>query len=129
MATKGVISIADGIAHKIVYISGQMPVSYDGELLMNSSDPAKSSIAGQTTQCINNILAILRAAKPEHAEPKPEITDIIRTTVYLTDMKNFNEMNDAYAKAFGGHKPARTTIGVKELPKGIPVEIEAIGVV
>lgn len=53
-------------------------------------------------------------------------TDYVRqTTVFLTDMANFAEMNGMYEKYFS-HKPARSCVAVKELPKGVPVEIEAI---
>ena len=54
--------------------------------------------------------------------------DIMKTTVFLTSMSDYAEMNSIYADFFGEHKPARSCVAVKELPKGAKFEIEAIGV-
>lgn len=51
---------------------------------------------------------------------------VVQVTVFLTSMDNFTEMNSVYEKYFGEHKPARSCVAVKELPKGVPVELECI---
>jgi 2-iminobutanoate/2-iminopropanoate deaminase len=53
---------------------------------------------------------------------------VVKTTVFLTDMADFTAMNEVYGKAFGSHRPARSTVAVSGLPKGVKVEIEAIAV-
>jgi 2-iminobutanoate/2-iminopropanoate deaminase len=50
----------------------------------------------------------------------------VKTTVFLTDMADFTAMNEVYARAFGNHRPARSTVAVAGLPKGVKVEIEAV---
>jgi len=75
-------------------------------------------IAAETEQVIQNLRAILVAGGSD-------LTSVVKTTVYLADMADFSSMNEVYARRFGGHKPARTTIAVKGLPLGCRVEIEA----
>lgn len=70
------------------------------------------------------MLAILQAADP-HAT----LQNVVKCTVFLTDMGNFAEMNGVYEGRFVGWRPARTCVAVRELPKGVPVEIEAVAVV
>ena len=84
-------------------------------------DPAAGGLAdgieGQTRQVFANIAAVLGDCGASFA-------DVAKATVFLTDMDNFGAMNAVYAEAFGGHKPARTTIGVAALPAGALVESE-----
>lgn len=76
-------------------------------------------VGAQTTQTLKNIEQILAAAGAG-------MNDIAKCNVYLTDMKNFGEMNEAYLKFFSGNPPARTTIGAASLALGAAVEIECI---
>jgi 2-iminobutanoate/2-iminopropanoate deaminase len=76
-------------------------------------------IAGQTRQVLQNITEILKAAGLE-------LSDVVKTTVFLVDMADFTPMNEAYAAAFGEHRPARSTVAVAALPRSARVEIEAI---
>jgi 2-iminobutanoate/2-iminopropanoate deaminase len=76
-------------------------------------------IAGQTQQVLKNINGILQAGGVE-------LSDVVKTTVFLVDMADFAAMNEAYAAAFGEHRPARSTVAVAALPRGARVEIEAI---
>jgi 2-iminobutanoate/2-iminopropanoate deaminase len=76
------------------------------------------SVDKQTAQCITNISHILTAGDSS-------LERVVKVTVFLTDMANFTEMNAVYEKYFTG-KPARSCVAVKELPKGLPVEIECI---
>jgi 2-iminobutanoate/2-iminopropanoate deaminase len=79
-------------------------------------------IAEQTQQVLRNIEGILQAAGVR-------LSDVVKTTVFLVDMADFTDMNEAYAAAFGEHRPARSTVAVAALPRGARVEIEAIAAV
>ena len=74
----------------------------------------------QTEQCLKNIATILEAAGSS-------LSKVIRCGVFLVDMNDFKKMNDVYARMFGEHRPARTTVAVTELPgPGLRVEIDAV---
>ena len=77
------------------------------------------SIADETKQCVRNLEAVLSAAGSglEH---------IVRTTIYVTNMDDFAEVNEAYGSFFLNDPPARATVGVSALPKGARVEIDCI---
>lgn len=101
---------------EIVFVSGQIPV-----------DPASGALAPgdarvQTEVVMRNIAAVLAGAGGglEH---------VVKCTVFLTDLGDFAAMNEVYARAFAGHAPARSTVGVAALPLGARVEIEAIAVI
>jgi 2-iminobutanoate/2-iminopropanoate deaminase len=90
-------------------------------------DPAKGElVAGgiveQTTRALENLRAILTAAGSGFSQ-------VIKTTVFLVDMADFTEMNEVYGRAFGNHRPARSTVAVAALPRGARVEIEVIATV
>lgn len=97
----------------LVFVSGQLPI-----------DPAtgafpEGGVAEQTRQSLLNAQAILRAAGLE-------LTDVVKTTVFLADMGDFAAMNAVYATFFSEPFPARSAVAVKTLPKGALVEIECI---
>lgn len=101
---------------RLVFVSGQ-----------GATDPATGRLAAdveaQTEQCLRNIEAILRAAGSR-------LDCVLRCGVFLADMADFPEMNAAYARVFGDHRPARTTIQAAALPgEGLRVEIDAIAYV
>lgn len=75
-------------------------------------------VAAQTTQTMRNVADRL-------GELGASLDDVVKTTCFLTDMGTFGEFNDAYAEAFGGHRPARSTVEVTALPGGMDVEVEA----
>lgn len=96
-----------------LFFSGQIPL-----------DPATGNIVGQdaesqTLQVVSNIKAVLAAAGLG-------VEDVVKTTVYLTDLQDFGVVNGVYAECFGSAAPARATIEVAALPKGALVEIEGI---
>lgn len=103
------------MAGEVVWVSGQVPLLPSGEL-------AADDVPGQTRQCLANIAAILSAAGAS-------MDDVVKTTVFMTDLGGFPEMNAVYGEAFGDVPPARATIGVAALPAGAQVEIEAVAVV
>jgi 2-iminobutanoate/2-iminopropanoate deaminase len=101
------------IANGFLYTAGQIAL-----------DPAtgqvvEGGIREQTTRVMANLKAILDAASLG-------MSNVVKTTVFLVDMADFSEMNEIYAKAFGDHKPARSTVAVAGLPRGVRVEIEVI---
>ncbi len=97
-----------------VFVSGQIPLTAIGE-------PAPGGVAEQTEQCLKNVGAVLAAAGLS-------MKDVVKTTVFMTDLSQFPAMNEAYAKRFAAPFPARATVQVSALPKGAQVEIEAIAV-
>ncbi|RDZ65791.1 reactive intermediate/imine deaminase [Haloferax sp. Atlit-12N] len=100
----------------LLYTAGQIPLTPDGELLDDED------IATQTTQSLDNVMAILE-------EAGADATDVLKTTVFLADIDDFDEMNETYATYFDEEPPARSAVEVGNLPKGVGVEIEAVAVV
>ncbi len=80
-----------------------------------------SDVATQTERVLRNLAAVLQ-------EAGSSLTKVVKTTVYLADMAEFSAMNEVYAKHFGSHKPARSTVQAAGLPKDVRVEIDAIAV-
>jgi len=100
----------------LVFTAGQIPLTPDGDLL------ADASIAEQTERALDNLVAVL-----EEAGAAP--TDVLKTTVFLADIDDFDEMNETYAGYFDESPPARSAVQAGALPKGAGVEIEAVAVV
>ncbi|MFC5368512.1 Rid family detoxifying hydrolase [Salinirubrum litoreum] len=100
----------------LLFTAGQIPLTPDGELLDDAS------IAEQTEQALDNVVAILDS---EGATPE----DVLKVTVFMDDIEDFDEMNETYATYFESAPPARSAVEVANLPKGAGVEIEAIAVV
>lgn len=102
-------TISDGL----IYTAGQIALDpASGEIV-------SGGITEQTERVFANLRAILDAAGSGFAS-------VVKTTVFLTDMADFKAMNDVYARAFGEHRPARSTVAVAGLPRGVNVEIEVI---
>jgi len=96
-----------------MFCSGQIPMDpASGELI-------EGDIAAQTTKVFENIKAILAAEEVG-------LDRVVKTTVFLADMGDFAAMNEVYAAEFGDHRPARSTVAVRTLPKNVDVEIEVI---
>ena len=99
-----------------VFVSGQIPI-----------DPATGEfVAGgigeQTERVLKNLSAVLEAAGSG-------LDKVVKTTVFLADMKEFSQMNEVYAKFFSGAPPARATVAAAGLPRDARVEIEAVALV
>lgn len=101
-------------AGDLVFVSGQIPLKTDGVLV-------DGTLAEQTQQCLTNILEVLLAAGLT-------MDCVVKTTVYMTDLGRFSEMNEVYARRFKAPFPARATVQVSALPKGAAVEIDAVAV-
>ena len=99
-------------ANGMVYTSGQIALTPAGEMLTGD-------VTAQTKQVLSNLAAVLDAAGSG-------LDRVVKTTIFLAEMDDFATVNAVYAEVFGDHKPARSTVAVKTLPKNALVEIEAI---
>ncbi|KAF4464855.1 hypothetical protein FALBO_8287 [Fusarium albosuccineum] len=95
----------------MIYCSGQIPLTPAGDLV-------QGSITEQTAQACKNAQAVLE-------EAGSSIAKVVKTTIFISDMAHFGELNTEYEKWFS-HKPARSCVAVKTLPKNVDVEIEVI---
>lgn len=89
-----------------------------GQIGLRDGAIVNGGVKAQTVQALANLRTVLEG---EGAS----LTDVVKTTVFLTDMADFAAMNEEYAAAFGDHRPARSTVGVAALPLGAVVEVEA----
>ena len=97
----------------LVFLSGQVPIDpKTGELV-------GGDIAAQTVRVLDNLAAVLAASGAA-------FDDVVKTTIYLVDLGDFQVVNQTYAKRFSAAPPARATVQVSALPKGARVEIDAI---
>ena len=114
-APKAIGAYSQGVIFgNLIFTSGQIALTPQ----MKMQD---GGIEAQTTQVLQNIGAILK-------EAGAGFESVVKTTVFLTDMSNFEAFNKIYESFFGENKPARSTVGVSSLPKNAMVEIEAIAV-
>ncbi len=97
----------------MVFLSGQIPIDpATGEVI-------SGGIKEQTKRVFDNLTAVIK-------ESGLLIDDVVKVTVYMTDLGEFALMNEVYALFFNEPYPARATVGVKELPKGVSVEVDAV---
>ena len=99
----------------MLYSSGQIALTPEGELI-------DGGIREQTRQVLNNLSAVLEAAGTS-------LQQVVKTTIFLADMDDFAAVNEIYAEFFGAHRPARSTVAVRTLPKNVLVEIDCIATV
>ena len=97
----------------LVFCSGQIPLDPMTGVFVSGG------VEAQAEQALRNLGAVLEAAGCSYA-------DVVKTTVFLTDMNDFAAVNAVYAKFFGGDCPARSAVQVGALPKGALVEVEAV---
>jgi len=100
----------------VLITAGQLPLTTDGELLTDAS------VAEQTRQCLKNVEAIVES-------DGGSLDDLLKTTVFLDEIDDFDEFNEAYSEFFESDPPARSAVGIDAVPKGAALEIEAIAVV
>lgn len=98
---------------KFLFISGQIPINPD------TNETVKGSIEDQTTQVISNIKAILESAGMD-------LGDVVKTTLFLKSLEDFDKVNNVYKIYFKDNPPARSTVEVSRLPKDANIEIEVI---
>jgi 2-iminobutanoate/2-iminopropanoate deaminase len=101
------------LAGGFMFVSGQIPLD------PHTNELVEGGIEAQTEQVLKNLLAVLKEAKmgPEH---------VVKTTVFLSDLKDFAKMNEVYARYLGKEPPARSTVQAAGLPRGVKVEIDVI---
>ncbi len=97
----------------LVYVSGQLPIDPEDETLF------LETVEEQTIQTLKNVQAVLEGANSDKSL-------VIKSTVYISDISIWAQVNQVYAEFFGDHKPARAAVPTKHLPKGYLVEIEVI---
>lgn len=98
-----------------LFLSGQIPINPE------TGEVEAKDIVGQTNQVMKNIAAILESEGLT-------LNNIVKTTIFITDMNQFAQLNEEYARHLGEHRPARSTVEVSRLPKDVLVEIEVIAV-
>ena len=103
------------VAGELVYCAGQVALD------PATGEAVSGDVRLQTARALDNLAAVLAAAGSDLAH-------VVKTTVYLADFTEFAAMNEVYAARFGDHRPARATVGVAALPKGLRVEIECVAV-
>ena len=101
------------VHNNLVYVSGQLPIDPE------SGEKRIGSIEEQTEQALKNLSEILKAAGSS-------LNQVIKTTVYISDIELWNRVNAVYARFFGGHRPARAVVPTKNLHFGFQIEVEAI---
>jgi 2-iminobutanoate/2-iminopropanoate deaminase len=99
----------------VIYISGQLPID------PSTGEKRIGSIEEQTEQAIANVESILIAAGSD-------LSHVLKTTVYITDIALWDRVNAVYARLFGSHRPARAVVPTRDLHFGFQIEIEAIAV-
>jgi 2-iminobutanoate/2-iminopropanoate deaminase len=105
------------IHNGLVYTSGQIALKPDG-----SDELLNEDVIVQAVQVLKNLEQVL-------LKSGSSLDKVIKTTIFLADMDDFALVNQVYEEAFGEHKPARSTVAVKTLPKNAKVEIDAIAIV
>ena len=101
------------VANGFLFTAGQIPLDPDG------GEVVDGDVVVQTEQVLRNLGAVLASAGASWS-------DVVKTTVYLTDMHDFPRMNEVYARAVGDARPARSTVQVAALPRGVRVEIDLV---
>ena len=101
------------LVNNMLFISGQIPISATTNLLVEGDTTA------ETHECMKNLQAIL-------TEAGMNFSHVVKTTIFLTDMALFSTVNEVYGSYFASDFPARETVAVKGLPKGVNVEISMI---
>ena len=104
------------VANGFLFTAGQIPLD------PASGQVVAGDVVAQTEQVFRNLGAVLASAGATW-------TDVVKTTVFLTDMRDFPRMNEVYARVMGDARPARSTVQVSALPRGVLVEIDLIAAI
>jgi len=105
------------VVNGMVYTSGQIALLPDGSDELLSQD-----VTTQTKQVLTNLREVLEAAGSS-------LNNVVKTTIFIADMDDFATINEIYESFFNTHKPARSTVAVKTLPKNALVEIDAVAII
>jgi len=104
------------VANGLLFTAGQIALD------PASMQVVEGDVAVQTEQVLRNLGAVLASAGASW-------TDVVKSTVFLTDMRDFPRMNEVYARVMGDARPARSTVQVSGLPRGVLVEIDVIAAI
>jgi 2-iminobutanoate/2-iminopropanoate deaminase len=102
------------VVNGMVYTSGQIGMDETGKVVADD-------VVNQAHQVLKNLFYVLE-------EAGAHFNDVVKTTIFLADMNDFEKVNEVYAHYFGHHKPARSTVAVRTLPKNVLIEIDCIAV-
>jgi 2-iminobutanoate/2-iminopropanoate deaminase len=100
------------VSGNLVFTSGQIPLTPAGDLV-------DGGIETQTRQVLENVKAVLEAAGSD-------LNHVIKTTLFIKDMNQFQKINEVYAEYFSDHQPARSCVEVARLPKDVLIEMEVV---
>ena len=101
------------VINDLVFTSGQIPLTLDGTIVSDD-------VQEQTKQVLENLTVVLK-------EAGSDIDSVVKATIFISDMNNFQKINEIYGDYFGKYQPARSCVEVARLPKDVKVEIELIG--
>ena len=114
LASKPLGHYSQAVVHNgLVYVAGQLPIDPQDESRF------LETVEEQTLQTLKNLQAVLEAANSDKSL-------VLKATVYISDISIWAQVNEVYASFFGDHKPARSAVPTKNLPKGYLVEIDVI---
>ena len=100
------------VVNNLVFTSGQIPLDTEGNIV---SDDVKE----QTKQVLDNLSVVLEAGS--------DLNSVVKATIFISDMNEFQQINEVYGSYFSEHQPARSCVEVARLPKDVKVEIEVVG--
>ncbi|MCE0454131.1 RidA family protein [Staphylococcus haemolyticus] len=101
------------VVNNLVFTSGQIPLDTEGNIV---SDDVKE----QTKQVLDNLSVVLE-------EAGSDLNSVVKATIFISDMNEFQQINEVYGSYFNEHQPARSCVEVARLPKDVKVEIEVVG--
>ncbi|MCE4964836.1 RidA family protein [Staphylococcus haemolyticus] len=101
------------VVNNLVFTSGQIPLDTEGNIV---SDDVKE----QTKQVLDNLSVVLE-------EAGSDLNSVVKVTIFISDMNEFQQINEVYGSYFSEHQPARSCVEVARLPKDVKVEIEVVG--
>ncbi|WP_053036356.1 RidA family protein [Staphylococcus haemolyticus] len=101
------------VVNNLVFTSGQIPLDTEGNIV---SDDVKE----QTKQVLDNLSVVLE-------EASSDLNSVVKATIFISDMNEFQQINEVYGSYFSEHQPARSCVEVARLPKDVKVEIEVVG--
>ena len=101
------------VINDLVFTSGQIPLTLDGTIVSDD-------VQEQTKQVLENLTVVLK-------EAGSDIDSVVKATIFISDMNNFQKINEIYGNYFGETQPARSCVEVARLPKDVKVKIELIG--
>lgn len=101
------------VVNNLVFTSGQIPLDTEGNIV-------SSDVKEQTKQVLENLSVVLE-------ESGSDLNSVVKATIFISDMNEFQQINEVYGSYFNEHQPARSCVEVSRLPKDVKVEIELVG--